>query len=345
MASPLNAIETELAKKMMGVFGSVISNRAAYFQTHSQEGLDQKSVESIIRKYAAVNAAISGGASLMPGPFGIAAAIPEIILVIRNQIAMIYDIGRAEGKQPNLLKPEILAGIFIAGAGIKGIQLLTVHSGKILAKRASPLVWQLLISLITKKVSQQLMKSMVVKCLPAVGAAAMAAWSNYSTHIIGKQAIAILSQPIEYVDSEYTDPEIHPQTSDVVELPPPPNLDLFRIVSLINLMKVDQDIAIEEVQYICACMEKSNLSTSDKMGLLQAMKSDSKLTVNYSVFKDNPEESLALLMDLVALAARDGQVHLAEKLYIKQVGQTLGFTDRDIEDLISLSSSFDKVLE
>ena len=50
-------------------------------------------------------------------------------------------------------------------------------------------------------------------------------------------------------------------------------------------------------------------------------------------------------MDLVALAARDGQVHLAEKLYIKQVGQTLGFTDSDIEDLISLSSSFDKVLE
>jgi hypothetical protein len=63
------------------------------------------------------------------------------------------------------------------------------------------------------------------------------------------------------------------------------------------------------------------------------------------VFKDNPEESLALLMDLVALAARDGQVHLAEKLYIKQVGQTLGFADSDIEDLISLSSSFDKVLE
>ncbi|MFN5964585.1 MAG: hypothetical protein ACK46E_05510, partial [Pseudanabaena sp.] len=49
----------------------------------------------------------------------------------------------------------------------------TVHSGKLLAKRASPLVWQLLISLITKKVSQQLMRSMVVKCLPAVGAAAI----------------------------------------------------------------------------------------------------------------------------------------------------------------------------
>ena len=27
MASPLNEIETELAKKMMGVFSSVISNR------------------------------------------------------------------------------------------------------------------------------------------------------------------------------------------------------------------------------------------------------------------------------------------------------------------------------
>lgn len=55
------------------------------------------SIESIIDKYSYLNASISGGAGLIPGPFGMAAAVPEIVSIIRNQIAMTADIARAYG--------------------------------------------------------------------------------------------------------------------------------------------------------------------------------------------------------------------------------------------------------
>ena len=69
------------------------------------------SVSGLISSYTRNNAAISGGASLIPGPWGMAAVIPELTLVIRNQIQMVYDIGVANGKQAQLTK-ELLMGIF-----------------------------------------------------------------------------------------------------------------------------------------------------------------------------------------------------------------------------------------
>jgi len=86
-----NTLQNKLAENMMGVFEFVVSDRSGHFAKHPDEIPDKKSVPSIINSYSLTNAAISGGASLVPGPWGMIAVIPEIAAVIRNQLAMIYD--------------------------------------------------------------------------------------------------------------------------------------------------------------------------------------------------------------------------------------------------------------
>ncbi|MGB9739315.1 hypothetical protein [Chloroflexus sp.] len=68
--------------------------------------------------------AISGGLGLIPGSFGLLAVVPEIGLIIRNQVAMLYDIGMAYGKD-NVITVELLLGIFGSALGAGGISLLT----------------------------------------------------------------------------------------------------------------------------------------------------------------------------------------------------------------------------
>ena len=103
-----NTLQNKLAENMMGVFELVVSDRSGHFAKHPDEIPDKKSVPSIINSYSLTNAAISGGAGLVPGPWGMVAVIPEIAAVIRNQLAMIYDIGMAYGKS-KVLNKELLA--------------------------------------------------------------------------------------------------------------------------------------------------------------------------------------------------------------------------------------------
>lgn len=40
-------------------------------------------------------------------------------------------------------------------------------------------------------------------------------------------------------------------------------------------------------------------------------------------------------VDMVTLAKRDGAFHITEKMFIKQVGRLLGFSDNDIDEIIA----------
>ena len=158
-------------------FDYVIENRADYYKKNPNNLPQLDSVSGLISSYTRNNAAISGGASLIPGPWGMAAVIPELTLVIRNQIQMVYDIGVANGKQAQLTK-ELLIGIFLTAMGSSAGSLLTIHGGKILVRRASLQVIQKIIAMLGGRVTQQVIKSTVSKWLPVVGAGAMAAWTG-----------------------------------------------------------------------------------------------------------------------------------------------------------------------
>lgn len=330
-------LQAQLADKMMGLFDLVISDRSKHYDKNPEKISDKNSVPVIIKSYSIANAAISGGVSLIPGPWGMAAAVPEIAAVIRNQLAMIYDIGMAYGKK-DVLTRELLAGVLLTAMGAGAGTLLVMHGGKVLVKRATLRVFQRIILILAGKVTQQLLKSMISKWLPVVGAAAMAVWSNYLTRQVGKKAVEIFEQELEL--SPETIEEVPQDISEevVVEqifVTPTTSIESLKIQTLVNLLKVDGKIKPEEIEYIQTIVDRGNLLDEEKTTLLGAISSSTKFTVDYAGFSSLPDDAIGLLIDLVALAKRDGELHIAEKMHIKQVGKLMGFTESDIEETMA----------
>jgi uncharacterized protein (DUF697 family) len=126
------------------------------------------------------------------------AAIPEVVVVVRNQVKLVYDIGIASGKSDDVMTRELLLGITMSATGVGTIGLLTLQGSKVLVKRTSLRMFQKLVALFAGKVIQQVLKSMLAKWLPIIGAGAIAAWTRYSTAAVGKRAREIFGLDIEF---------------------------------------------------------------------------------------------------------------------------------------------------
>lgn len=336
----LNTLQNKLAEKMMGVFELVVSDRSGHFAKYPDEIPDKKSVPSIINSYSLTNAAISGGVGLVPGPWGMVAVIPEIAAVIRNQLAMIYDVGMAYGKG-KVLNKELLAGILITAMGASAGTLLVMQGSKVLVKRVALRVFQKIIAMLAGKITQQALKSAISKWLPGVGAAAMAVWSNYLTRQVGKKAIEIFEK--EIVISEEVVEEI-PLDTESISAPTTKIMrtstlnicsDMPKVQTLINLIKVDGTIKAEEREYVQTIIGNANILESEKEDLTQSIDKSGKLVVDYSAFASSPDDAIGLLVDMVTLAKRDGNFHITEKMFVKQVGNLIGFSSNDIDEIMA----------
>ena len=334
-----NAIQVKIADGLMEVFDIVVSDRSRHFAKHPNKIPDKTAAPSIIKKYSAANAAVSGGAGLVPGPWGMLAVVPEITIVIRNQLAMIYDVGMAYG-QSKVLSKELLAGVLISAMGTSAGTLLVMHGQKVLVKRVALRQFQRIITMLAGNIAQKVLKLAIGKWLPVVGAAALAVWSNVLTRQIGKKALEIFEMEIELseemVDEEFEDISNGPIAaavnliSDTNSSP-----DLPKVQALINLMTADGTVKSQEREYIETIIGNADLTVSEKTGLTQAIETNGKFTVDYSSFASSPDDAIGLLIDLIALAKRDGTFHITEKLFIKQVGKLLGFSDMDIDEAMA----------
>ena len=337
-------LQERLAEPIMMLLSAVIADRQRHHEEHPDDSPNKDSVQSIIKSYSLKNATISGGATLVPGPWGMLAAVPEIVLVLRNQITMIDDIGRAYGKERVITK-ELIAGILLTALGGSGAALLAVHGEKVLVERVALKGLQQVSRLLAGKITQTLLKSAISKWLPVVGAAAMAAWSNHMTHKIGQQAIKIFEKEIEISDTVQEDlPTVEAELSSSnfptssKDAPPKSSIEATRIRALINLMKVDGTVNEEERHYLQTILDQTNLSEKEKEALTQSIESHEKSSVNFEALSSAPDEAIALLIDMVALAQRDSTFHITEKMYIKQAGKLMGFSNDDIEAIMSTGS-------
>ncbi len=338
-----HTLQKKLADQMMGVFDLVVSDRSGHFAKHPDKIPDKKSVPSIINSYSVTNAAISGGASLVPGPWGMIAVIPEIAAVVRNQLAMIYDVGMAHGKSKVLTK-ELLAGVLLTALGSSAGTLLVMQGSKVLVKRVSLRAFQKLIVVLAGKITQQALKSAISKWLPVVGAAAMAAWSNYLTRQVGKKAVEIFEKEIVISDDVVEEipletelsshPSVTADRSATLQISP----DLPKVQTLINLIKVDGMVKAEERDYLYTIIGNADLTANEKEDLSKAIDNHVKLVVDYSFFASSPDDAIGLLVDMTTLAKRDGNFHITEKMFVKQVGKMLGFSDNDIDEVMATDS-------
>ncbi len=333
-----NDAQSKLQEKVTGglndLFAKVIDERKAHYIKNPQQVPMRDDAKSIINRYSNTNGVIAGAAGLVPGPWGMLAAVPEILAVIRNQTQMIFDLGVAYG-QHRYLRSELVVGILLSSMGSGGGSLIAVQGGKLLVRRASLRVMQRVVAMLGGKVTQQLLKSMVGKWLPVVGAAAMAAWARYTTKKLGERACEMLSKEIVDggdVDEADLDGVVADTGSVVVDAGPSAlgRVEAAKVRVLTNLMLADQQVAPEEVDFIGQLIENTEVSETEKASLREIVSARRRTEVDYAALQDSPEDRAGLLFSMVALANRDGSVHLAERLYIKQVGLQLGFSESDV---------------
>lgn len=329
-----NILQEKLEERMFDLFDQVIKDRGKYYSKNSDKIPVPGNVPSIISSYANQNAVISGGSGLVPGPMGMLTIVPELALVIRNQMSMVYDIGVAYGYGKKL-NAELLIGVFGYALGSGALGLLVIHGQKVLVRRASLQFMQKVIQLMAGKVTQRVLKSMVSKWLPIAGAVALAAWSKLSTHLIAERAISVFEKEIEIseelVDEESPEDSIDIGSVDVAET----NFEAIKIQSLINLMCVDGVMKEEEKEFIRTVISDSSLDETERSCLVEQVHKGSKTKVDYSQISELPDEAIGLMVDLVGLAKRDGEFHMTEKLFIKQVGKLLGFSASEIEEVLT----------
>lgn len=326
MSENVNSIQTKISDGILNAVNSIKEDREKHYMNNPAPL--QGDSKNIISSYGNKNALISGGAGIIPGPFGMAASIPEILAIMNNQIKMIYDIGKAHGKDKEMNK-ELIVGILLGSIGSGAIALVTVQGGKVMAKRVGARALQNIVHILGGRILQKTATSMAAKWVPFAGAAAMATWSKYSTHKIGEKAIEIFSREISFVDEDIIDIEIRE-----VSLTTPEAILIAKIEALINLMKIDGVKHDLELKHIKAIINESDLSDLTKVNLLTNLISEELIAVNYDIFKENNEDALSLIIDLIALSRKDGVVHIAEEHYIRQIAEKIGFPSDELNRLM-----------
>lgn len=327
-ASP-TGLQGALALRLVGVFDSGLAERRAYFLAHPEERPRPEAVEAIIAKYAYLNAGIAGALSLVPGPLGMLAVLPEIVLIVRNQVRMVYDIAVAYDKG-DVASRELVVGLALGAAGSSGLGLVAMHGGRFLIKRPALRVMQRLVSALAGRLTQRVIRSAVARWVPLLGAAAMAVWSKMSTASIGRQARDLFSQPLELEpleDDGWVGEDVHPTESSAAAVEQ-------KVRVLANLMKADGASLSVELAYLDAILAGARLSPAVDAALRAELAAPNQGPVDLAPFRADPDEAQALLMDMVALAWRDGTLHPAEKAHIRRVARDLGVPDADVAVLL-----------
>lgn len=327
-------MQEEIASRIDDAFDVVIKQKEEYYLKNPSKIPNLSEIDSLISNCALKNSAISGGSSLIPGPWGMAAVIPELVLVIRNQISLIYDIGAAHGKK-DLMNKELMVSVFLYAMGSTAGGLLVVHGGKYFVKRATLRIFQKLIAILGGKITQQALKSAISKWFPGVGAAAMAAWSNYSTRQIGKKAQEILSSEIEVEINEIrnSEPNLLTDKSDIKHQK---SIDYFQIEILIAFCKVNKEIEENQLKFINDKIKCSKIQPDEHDELMNLIKNKNKNIdiEGLDTIKLHPDIAISAFSNLISLSKLNNDLHIKEKLFIKQIGKKFDFSEKDIEDFL-----------
>ena len=146
---------------------------------------------AIARQAAKSAATISGGAALVPGPFGMLTLLPDIIGVWRLQTQMVADIAATYGKTASLSKEQMLYCLFKHMVS-QGLRDVVVRAGeRYLVRRASLQLLEKLATTIGIKVTQRAMGKAIARYAPLVGAAGVAVYAFYDTKKVAMTAIEL----------------------------------------------------------------------------------------------------------------------------------------------------------
>lgn len=112
------------------------------------------------------------------------------------------------------------------------------------------------------------------------------------------------------------------------------SIEEMRIVCLIDVAYIDNDITSKERQYINKKIEDANLSDDEKFELVKFLKEGKVPPFKFDAFKNDNKEGIRMLKDVIEMLKLDNRFTLGEKLYVKKIGKEMGFTLEELKEFM-----------
>jgi hypothetical protein len=194
MSKDIQKAHTDVIDKVVEGIQNAISHVPASSEPLAADPLHRSSV--IITTASLKAAAVSGTLALPPGPAGLVTILPDLVAIWALQTQLVADIAAAYGKK-GALGPEQMLYCLFRHAASQAVRDLVVRVGeRVLVRRVTLKFFQTVLRKVGVKVTQRLIGKVIVRWIPFVGAAGVAAYAFYDTHQVGKTAVELFSKDI-----------------------------------------------------------------------------------------------------------------------------------------------------
>jgi hypothetical protein len=190
-------LRERIFEKLEGLFDKVIYERKHGYESNPKPELDD--IEHIIRHYSSKCARISIGATLLPGEWGIISAVPEIMLGMKKQAEMVYDISAAH-KKDNLMTREVLAGVLLQSLTGESYGLVKKTNSNFIINENKK-IFDYALAKFARRISRMIFRSALVRWLPGFSTVSQTLISGRVTRNIGSDASDIFGGNIEIIKS------------------------------------------------------------------------------------------------------------------------------------------------
>lgn len=265
---------------------------------------------------------LAASTSIVPGPFGILGSIPELMLNFKNQMDMIYDLGCAHGKE-NFINKDILLDIPFAAFG-GNTNLATLQNNGLDLNDAPKDLLLSKAGQLGESIVERTLKKSIVQFIPIAGPVLMGTWAKMTTSKISNSTSTFLDNNVTYVE------HVKPKESEATKK----KLLLEKIKALANLIESNNEINENQIELIGTIIENANLTEEEKKTYLEAsLKTGSNFQLNYPLLIDY-EEAEPLVMELIIMAKRSGEIDELEKRYILKVAKELNLARSFVDSLL-----------
>lgn len=315
----LAALKGELSEGLFKTMEVAFEQRKNDLQNSN---FTQADIDKIIQGYSNKNMLLAASTSIVPGPFGILGSIPELMLNFKNQMDMIYDLGCAHGKE-NFINKDVLLDIPFAAFG-GNTNLANLQNGSFDLNDAPKDLLLSKASQLGESIVERTLKKSIVQFIPIAGPVLMGTWAKMTTAKVSNSASTFLDNNATYV--EHLKPEETEETKK--------ELLIEKIKALANLIEANDEINENQIELIGTIIENANLTEEEKKYYLaESLKAGSNFQLKYQLLTDF-EEAEPLVMELVIMAKRSGQVDELEKGFILATARRLGLEDGLVESLL-----------
>ncbi|MBF0501871.1 MAG: hypothetical protein HQM09_17165 [Candidatus Riflebacteria bacterium] len=294
------------------------------------------SVSEIIRRHANKNITVGldSPSDLFEEKTWSNSAIADIALIICNHVRMLFNIGKAFGKEDAVLGLELLVSILLEATDISETSgLLRMADGRTQFHPPDEVTFRALLFRYAGIVFRKLEKARIAKFHPRVVPLVIGAWGTFSADEIGRRGIEFLSRELIICSGDnkpcnFSGKEIQPSLEADV------SCDIEKVKVLINLLKYDHVPEDRKTAVLELFIDDLHLDVIEKQRMRRKVADVKLIHADLLIFQKHDSRKIDLMIDVLGLAFFDYKITPARIFFVKNIGKEIGFSVEELDNLI-----------